>query len=654
MRVLEGLLSILFLFLVLALFSASTFAGTHDIETVSSEYTGTDAGQQIYIYADSDNWPDVNNFELRTEASRASMYVDHLASSGDVCEIYYREEDRYSRSSINLGFLPGVDELDTDGVTLRSYSPGTVLRRNQQTFRHTTGFEFEEQDHRSADEGLVGEATTDYNAYGLFNEMSDDRHQDGTGLSGGEVSNPVERSLRVNDGASGKNELYGDLLCINSNVGVDRAQWHLCPRDTPITREAEDGTQWECLDSGVWVREDQFEFEGLGSPHRGGMFQAPENTIQAFENTRLIGLQSAEFDIRVTNDNDFIVHHDTTGERRTHSQDTPLSGAISRMDSEDLVGIQARAEYAEGYSGGYCDGEPCMSDWHGWEYTVGSQDVDFSDAEHNLSAHHRYAYIPSLDETLDYFNRHNMVPRIDLKGPTRDDPDTALQVYEMVEERDMVESSIFFSLPSDCGTGLFGLGSFSCEWEGLEAIEQASGGDAVTSASYRGDIDNLWDALEEADDADMDIIDTSLEFEGWCEASNFVEEVHDRGMGFAGVRGPQLDDYDGNDNNPQKRMEVILNGVYTSADTPEWLRDRIQEVNDRNADELHMPDCLPPREPAVSAEIASDLKEAAGDFEPATEDDYLPYLTGNVTYNIPDRAFGQNPGEITKVEDVFG
>lgn len=639
-----------FLFIAAALFiPAASGIPTVPENPGYEDYTGTTTGQQLYIYADSDDWPEANNFELRVEDYRVGSYVDHLASGGNVCEIYYRAEDRYSRSTIDLsGLYSGVDELDTDGVTLRSYSPGTVVRQNQQTFRHGGGFEFEEQDHRSADEGLVGDATSDYNAYGLFNAISDDRHKDGTGLSGEYISDPADRSLRVSYGSSGRNELYGDLLCINPREKevVDRAQWHLCSGHISYTREAQDGTEWECLETGEWVRADEFKFEGLGSPHRGGMNQAPENTIQAFENTRLIGLQSAEFDVRVTGDGEFIVHHDSNAERRTHSQNPnmPSIFPVSQLSSDDLIGLQARAEYAEGYDGGYCDGDPCMSDWDGWDYTVG-QEESVSGGGHAVDAHHRYAYIPSLAETLDYFEEHNMVPRIDLKGQAREHPATAREVYRMVEERGMVDSSIFFQLPSDCGSDWFGLGSWGCEWKGLEAIEEASNGEAVTAASYRGDIDRVWDALDEAEDADVDIIDTSLDFPGWCEASTFAEEAHDRGMGFAGIRSPE-------DTSQQKRMEIVLNGVYTSANTPEWLKDRIEEVNERDSRELEIPECLPPREPDISAQIASDLKEAAGEFEPATEDDRLPYLTGKVSYNINDRTWGPSPSVIKKVEDI--
>lgn len=600
--------------------------------STASAYSGLHQGQQLYISADTDDWPEADNFVLLREEDRIHRYVDHLASRGNTCEIYFQDQDRYSRSTIDITFLvPGVDELDTDGVTLRSYSEDTKISKNQDTFRHSAGFEFEEQDHRSAER--------DYNAYGLFNAMSDDFHKTGTGLDGQDLDSWTR--LRPD----GENTLYGDLICANPEETRDhRSKWNVCARDdAPYSITSEEGTEWDCTESGQWFKQGDYAYHGLGSIHRGGLAQAPENTLQAFENTRLIGLQSAEFDVHITQDEEFVVHHDSTIERRLHSQPGSPDTHIRNLDADEIIGVQARAEYIEGFSD-----DPDISNYEGWDYTV-SQELVEGEEGHEKGADYNYAYIPGLGETLDYFNKHNMVPRIDLKGPVREDPEKAEQVYEMVKNRGMVDSSIFFQLPSDCGKTWFGLGSFECEWKGLEAIESVSEGEAVTAASYRGDIDYMYDALDEADDAGMDILDTNADFDSWCAASRFAEEVHEKGLGHAGIAADT-----GEDSPVQKEREMLFNGVYASADTPEWLKDRIDNVNNQESSELDLPSCLPSQKHNTSAEIAQDLKSSAGEFNSVSENESLPYLTGNVSYNIHQTTWRPNPAEIVTFEDRHG
>jgi len=44
--------------------------------------------------------------------------------------------------------------------------------------------------------------------------------------------------------------------------------------------------------------------------HRGGSWEAPENTLQAFKNAISIGAQFLETDVRITKDGHMIVCHD--------------------------------------------------------------------------------------------------------------------------------------------------------------------------------------------------------------------------------------------------------------------------------------------------------------------------------------------------------
>lgn len=44
--------------------------------------------------------------------------------------------------------------------------------------------------------------------------------------------------------------------------------------------------------------------------HRGGSWEAPENTLCAFERAMKIGAQFLETDVRITKDGEIIVFHD--------------------------------------------------------------------------------------------------------------------------------------------------------------------------------------------------------------------------------------------------------------------------------------------------------------------------------------------------------
>jgi glycerophosphoryl diester phosphodiesterase len=64
--------------------------------------------------------------------------------------------------------------------------------------------------------------------------------------------------------------------------------------------------------------------------HRGAAFEAPENSLEAFELAITQGATRIEFDVRITTDGEVVVHHDETTER---CGDRTLSVEASSLDT---------------------------------------------------------------------------------------------------------------------------------------------------------------------------------------------------------------------------------------------------------------------------------------------------------------------------------
>jgi len=207
-------------------------------------YEGSHSAEQLYIYDGGFDWPETQYFDLRGEGDDPGRggreWVD-LEGDADACEIYWRE-----------------DRTRPDGATLRTYSVGTEVGKDQSTFRHSAGFEAEDSEHRAS--GM--------RAFNLIDAMSDDADRDGTGLDGRDIDNPDGAGeIRPQSSNLGKNELYGDLLCANPD-GRDYAEWHLCGEGLSESRQEMDidGESWICdVESGDWTSDADID----GGEYRG-------------------------------------------------------------------------------------------------------------------------------------------------------------------------------------------------------------------------------------------------------------------------------------------------------------------------------------------------------------------------------------------------
>jgi len=54
--------------------------------------------------------------------------------------------------------------------------------------------------------------------------------------------------------------------------------------------------------------------------HRGAKNEAPENTLEGFIHLKNLGIQSVEFDLRLSADNDLVIIHDKTLDRTTSAK----------------------------------------------------------------------------------------------------------------------------------------------------------------------------------------------------------------------------------------------------------------------------------------------------------------------------------------------
>jgi glycerophosphoryl diester phosphodiesterase len=92
----------------------------------------------------------------------------------------------------------------------------------------------------------------------------------------------------------------------------------------------------------MWFR--RYVFEGTAMiliGHRGGRFEAPENTLPGFRYALDLGLEAVEFDLRLTRDGQVVVIHDSTVDRTTNG-----TGAVADLTLAEIQALDARARHA--------------------------------------------------------------------------------------------------------------------------------------------------------------------------------------------------------------------------------------------------------------------------------------------------------------------
>lgn len=80
--------------------------------------------------------------------------------------------------------------------------------------------------------------------------------------------------------------------------------------------------------------------------HRGASMDYPENTMLAFKGAKLEGADWIELDVRVSKDNQYVIHHDDTVYRMTG-----YSGLVGEMNYSDLCELDCGSLFDTKYAG---------------------------------------------------------------------------------------------------------------------------------------------------------------------------------------------------------------------------------------------------------------------------------------------------------------
>jgi glycerophosphoryl diester phosphodiesterase len=80
--------------------------------------------------------------------------------------------------------------------------------------------------------------------------------------------------------------------------------------------------------------------------HRGGSFEAPENTMAAFRHAIGLGMRFVELDVQMSSDGELMVIHDETLDRTTDG-----AGEVRDYTFEELRQLDAGARFAPEYAG---------------------------------------------------------------------------------------------------------------------------------------------------------------------------------------------------------------------------------------------------------------------------------------------------------------
>lgn len=312
--------------------------------------------------------------------------------------------------------------------------------------------------------------------------------------------------------------------------------------DSSSDEDSGDGSETETQPQDVFL-----------SAHRGAGYLAPENTLLAFQTTQDVELNSVEFDVQPAADG-LVVIHDlntwrTTGETLTVA-DTSINrlkqldadAAYRDIGSASSVPSVQNAQCADGVAA-FLEEYVCkLSHYTVWLPRM----VDVRTQEGEVEGQQE---IPTFAETLDFFQGTDMYLRIEFKGELKDNEELARQAYQMVESRGLTSQAAFMSFSGDCWQDNFegwDLTSFNpdrraCTWNGLRAVEDASGTEATTAILYQKRKNPFQEASQSlalpfeytvqwASDNNIDMV---VPRGDQVDVDSFIADAKERELGFA-------------------------------------------------------------------------------------------------------------------------
>ena len=168
----------------------------------------------------------------------------------------------------------------------------------------------------------------------------------------------------------------------------------------------------------------------LNIAHRGARAFAPENTLVAFMKAKTFGCQMIEIDVRMSKDDQLIVHHDENLSRCTDVQAKfpyLTNYDLWNFTYDQLSSLDAGSWYVEQLS------LPCLERQDFLQKITEDELIQF------VSPHDRDIYasgnikLPTLKQTLEFAKGIDMMVNVELKTQPGKEKELAVSVVKLVE-----------------------------------------------------------------------------------------------------------------------------------------------------------------------------------------------------------------------------
>ena len=168
----------------------------------------------------------------------------------------------------------------------------------------------------------------------------------------------------------------------------------------------------------------------LNIAHRGARAFAPENTLVAFMKAKTFGCQMIEIDVRMSKDDQLIVHHDENLSRCTDVQEKfpdLTNYDLWNFTYDQLSSLDAGSWYVEQLSLPYLERQSFL------------QKITEDELIRFVSPHDRDTYasgnikLPTLKQTLEFAKGIDMMVNIELKTQPGKEKELAASVVKLVE-----------------------------------------------------------------------------------------------------------------------------------------------------------------------------------------------------------------------------
>ena len=168
----------------------------------------------------------------------------------------------------------------------------------------------------------------------------------------------------------------------------------------------------------------------LNIAHRGARAFAPENTLVAFMKAKTFSCQMIEIDVRMSKDDQLIVHHDENLSRCTDVQEKfpdLTNYDLWNFTYDQLSSLDAGSWYVEQLSLPYLERQSFL------------QKITEDELIRFVSPHDRDTYasgnikLPTLKQTLEFANGIDMMVNIELKTQPDKQEALAVSVVKLVE-----------------------------------------------------------------------------------------------------------------------------------------------------------------------------------------------------------------------------